>query len=68
MALISFNDLGRSSISSAGLGTVLRYPYQLALKSRENWRRRQTQKMIESLDPEIRKDIGWPTSFTADGK
>ncbi|MGI2031849.1 hypothetical protein ACRQ1B_05595 [Rhizobium panacihumi] len=29
---------------------------------RASWRRRKTAEMIESLPPELRKDIGWPTS------
>ena len=29
---------------------------------RASWRRRKTADMIEGLSPELRKDIGWPTS------
>jgi len=29
---------------------------------RASWRRRKTAEMIEGLSPELRKDIGWPTS------
>jgi hypothetical protein len=41
---------------------MFQYPYLLSLKLRENWRRRQTEKLLEGLDPAIRKDIGWPTT------
>jgi hypothetical protein len=27
------------------------------------WQRRKTERMLESLPQEIRKDIGWPTSI-----
>ncbi len=29
---------------------------------RASWRRRRTAEMIESMSPDLRKDIGWPTS------
>lgn len=29
---------------------------------RASWRRRKSAEMIEGLSPELRKDIGWPTS------
>ncbi|MEB2843332.1 hypothetical protein GAO09_14725 [Rhizobiales bacterium RZME27] len=29
---------------------------------RASWKRRKTAEMLEGLSPELRKDIGWPTS------
>ncbi len=29
---------------------------------RASWRRRKSARMLEGLSPELRKDIGWPTS------
>ncbi len=33
---------------------------------RASWRRRKTAEMLEGLSPELRKDIGWPTSDIID--
>lgn len=54
---------------SAGLGlqSVARPIVSLATRVHAEWRHRQTEKMLESLPSEIRKDIGWPTTdSTAD--
>ncbi|MFN7104185.1 MAG: hypothetical protein ACK4N1_16345 [Pseudorhizobium sp.] len=48
-----FRSLGRSVLK---LATLLHL----------RWRQRQTERMLESLPSEIRKDIGWPTSDGTD--
>lgn len=59
MTTISYHGShGRPSPLSALFHNVTDLPARL----RQEWRLRQTQKMLESLPAEIRKDIGWPTS------
>ncbi|RWX78388.1 hypothetical protein EPK99_07135 [Neorhizobium lilium] len=42
--------------------TTLRLFARPFLRLRDQWHRRETEKMLESLPADIRKDIGWPTS------
>jgi hypothetical protein len=32
-------------------------------RRRERWRRRHTERLLASLPPELRKDIGWPVQW-----
>ncbi len=61
MTMTHFHDLNRSHSHHFGL-SLLRYPSLALMRVREGWRRRQSEKMLEGLDPDIRKDIGWPAS------
>lgn len=61
MTVITYHGSARSRVRPSSFASLL-YPARVALKLRDEWRRRQTEKMLESLPAEIRKDIGWPTS------
>jgi hypothetical protein len=50
----------RSPTHARGSG-LLHAPATLLLRLRDQWRRRQAEKMLESLPSDIRKDIGWPS-------
>ena len=50
----------RSSTDARRSG-LLYAPAALLFRIRDQWRRRQTEKMLESLPSDIRKDIGWPS-------
>ena len=60
MAYTSPSDSGWQFRSFARPITKLTAQLQL------RWRQHQTEKMLESLPSEIRKDIGWPTSDDTD--
>ncbi len=61
MTMITYHqDSGPVSRPYALVGPAL----QLFTKLRDRWHRRQTERMLEGLDPAIRKDIGWPTTDT----
>ena len=52
---------GHRRIPTARGSGLLLTPAALLLRLRAQWRRRQTEKMLESLPSDIRKDIGWPS-------
>jgi hypothetical protein len=53
---------------SSSWQTVTRPIISLASRVHAEWRHRQTERMLESLPSDIRKDIGWPTSDDTAGR
>jgi hypothetical protein len=62
MTLVTYHETGRSGSHPSSLTSFFRPVLSAALKLRNEWHRRQTEKMLEALPSDIRKDIGWPTS------
>ena len=62
MTLLTYHERDRSRSRPSVFATLGRTALLPVLKLREEWHRRQTEKMLEGLDPEIRKDIGWPAT------
>ncbi|MGK6315947.1 hypothetical protein [Neorhizobium sp. DT-125] len=62
MTMITYQGSERSRVRPSSFASFIRPVLLIALKLRDEWRRRKTEKMLESLPTEIRKDIGWPTS------
>ncbi|MCF6368713.1 DUF1127 domain-containing protein [Rhizobium halophilum] len=58
MAFISQNRFGSTH---SGLAKIAAPFMRLASRVQADWRQRQTERMLESLPAEIRKDIGWPS-------
>ncbi|CAD7023027.1 hypothetical protein REJC140_00069 [Pseudorhizobium endolithicum] len=49
-------------VSGWGLRSVTRPLIRLASRVQTEWRHRQTERLLESLPSDIRKDIGWPAT------
>jgi hypothetical protein len=64
MTMITYQKGSRSRSRTSPFVSALRPAFLAALALRDAWRRRQTEKMLEGLPTEIRKDIGWPTTAT----
>lgn len=62
MTTITYLDQRRiqpsSAATTAGRGRISSLTERLAAA----WNRRKTERMLEGLPQEIRKDIGWPTT------
>lgn len=58
------------SLRSAGSGWQFRNlttpVFRVAAQMQAHWQHRKTEKLLESLPAEIRKDIGWPTGDATD--
>ncbi|WP_117192641.1 hypothetical protein [Rhizobium terrae] len=65
MTMITYQESDRSRHQSSSFASFPSSALLPILKLRDQWRRRQTERMLEGLDPEIRKDIGWPTTDVA---
>ena len=63
MTMITYQESDRSLPQLSSFASLIRAALVPALKLRDNWRRRQTEKMLEGLPVEIRKDIGWPEHY-----
>ncbi|MGK9054084.1 hypothetical protein QTA58_20005 [Neorhizobium sp. CSC1952] len=61
MTMITYQGSERSRVRPSSFVSTIRPALLIALKLRDEWSRRKTEKMLESLPAEIRKDIGWPT-------
>ncbi|TWF54260.1 hypothetical protein [Neorhizobium alkalisoli] len=61
MTIITLREGGRLPVqaSSPSYGAKL---HAAALRLIDNWNRRKTERMLEGLPVDIRKDIGWPAS------
>lgn len=59
MTMITYHESGRSRPSS--FTSFFQPVIRLAARLRREWHLRQTERMLEALPSEIRKDIGWPT-------
>ena len=68
MTMITYQESDRSRFRPSSFASFLRPALNLVLKFRDEWRRRQTEKMLEGLPVEVRKDIGWPTTNTASNR
>lgn len=55
------SDIVRSYGHSWHIRSLGRPFARLVAHVQEEWRHRQTERLLESLPAEIRKDIGWPT-------
>jgi|GEM_PF-4550109 len=55
------SDIVRSYGHSWHIRSLGRPFARLVSYVQEEWRHRQTERLLESLPAEIRKDIGWPT-------
>jgi hypothetical protein len=58
MASTSHNRFGSTHFDLSRVAAPL---MRLANRVHAGWRHRQTERMLESLPSEIRKDIGWPS-------
>ncbi|MBW6424643.1 hypothetical protein KX729_24635 [Rhizobium sp. XQZ8] len=65
MTMITYQEGERSRFRPSPFVSFIRPAVVTVLALREAWRRRQTEKMLEGLPTEIRKDIGWPTTNAA---
>lgn len=65
MTLITYHESDGSRSRPSLFTALVRAASLTVAKLRDAWLRRQTEKMLEGLDPDIRKDIGWPTSNAA---
>jgi hypothetical protein len=50
---------GRSRASNHSILQLAAAPFRTL---RDEWRRRETEKLLEALPADIRKDIGWPAN------
>ncbi len=65
MTMITFQEGERSRFRPSPFVSFIRPAVLTVVKLRDAWRRRQTERMLEGLPTEIRKDIGWPASNAA---
>jgi hypothetical protein len=68
MTMITYQESERSRFRPSPLVSFIRPAALTVLRLRDAWRRRQTEKVLEGLPSEIRKDIGWPTTNAAPGR
>jgi len=64
MSMITYQESERSRFRPSPFISFIRPAVDAVLKLQNAWRRRQTEKVLEGLPSEIRKDIGWPTTST----
>lgn len=62
MTMIIYQESDRSRSRPSSFASLVRPALLLIVKLRNDWHRRQTERMLEGLDLDIRKDIGWPSS------
>lgn len=65
MTMITYQESDRSRFRPSSFASFVYPALRLILKIRDERRRRQTEKVLEGLPAEIRKDIGWPTTNAA---
>jgi hypothetical protein len=65
MTMITYQESEGSRPQSSSFASFIRPALNVAFRLRDQWRRRQTERMLEGLPAEIRKDIGWPTTNAA---
>ncbi|MFB9947290.1 hypothetical protein ACFFP0_00445 [Rhizobium puerariae] len=68
MTMITYQVGDRSRFRPSPFAPLFNPARSAVLKLRDGWRRRQTERMLESLPAEIRKDIGWPTTNAPAGR
>lgn len=64
MTMITYES-ERSRFRPSPFATFIRPAILTVVRARDAWRRRQTERMLEGLPTEIRKDIGWPATNAA---
>jgi hypothetical protein len=62
MTTITYLDQRRSGSSAPATTTCHGFISTFAERAAAAWNRRKTERMLEGLPQEIRKDIGWPTT------
>lgn len=65
MTMITYQESDRSRPQLSSFASLIRPALTVAVRLRDRWSRRQTERMLEGLPAEIRKDIGWPTTNAA---
>jgi hypothetical protein len=65
MTMITYQESDRSRPQSSSFASLIRPALTVVARLRDQWHRRQTERMLEGLPAEIRKDIGWPTTNAA---
>ncbi|CDZ33825.1 hypothetical protein NOJ28_06320 [Neorhizobium galegae] len=65
MTIITYQESDRSRFRPSSFASPIRPVLDAVVRLRDQWRRRQTERMLEGLPAEIRKDIGWPTTNAA---
>ncbi|UIK07447.1 hypothetical protein [Neorhizobium galegae] len=65
MTMITYQESDRSRLRPSSFASLIRPALNAVISLRDQWRRRQTERMLEGLPAEIRKDIGWPTTNAA---
>ncbi|MDR6818555.1 hypothetical protein J2X76_003732 [Neorhizobium sp. 2083] len=65
MTMITYQESDRSRPLTSSFASFIRPALTVAVRLRDQWHRRQTERMLEGLPAEIRKDIGWPTTNAA---
>lgn len=65
MTMITYQESDGSRFRPSSFVSFVRPALRLTVRLRDEWQRRRTEKMLEGLPAEIRKDIGWPTTNAA---
>ncbi|MDQ0135509.1 hypothetical protein J2T08_003430 [Neorhizobium galegae] len=65
MTMITYQESDRSRFRPSSFASLIHPALTVVVRLRDQWRRRQTERMLEGLPAEIRKDIGWPTTNAA---
>lgn len=68
MSMMTYQESTRSRVGTLSLASLFGPAFAAITRLTDAWRRRQTERMLEGLDPDIRKDIGWPTTDTIPGR
>ncbi|MEZ2127198.1 MULTISPECIES: hypothetical protein [unclassified Sinorhizobium] len=63
MTTIHYISTGKGPASLVPTQSSSTHVFDFARKLARRWHRWQTQREIESMPFEIRKDIGWPTAY-----
>lgn len=62
MSIMTYRESVKPRTSQSSFATYVGLARSTVSNLRDAWRRRQNEQVLEGLPPEIRKDIGWPST------
>ncbi|WP_430251844.1 hypothetical protein [Neorhizobium sp. DAR64860/K0K1] len=62
MSIMTYRESVQPRTSQSSFATYVGLARSIVSNLRDAWRRRQNEQVLEGLPPEIRKDIGWPST------
>jgi len=62
MSIMTYRESVQPRTSQSSFAIYVGLALSTISNLRDAWRRRQNEQVLEGLPPEIRKDIGWPST------